>query len=87
MSKSIKKIPIVKESGKSKKKDKALANRTVRRKLNNPEYDVADGKAYKKEFESYKIVDYICYWTKEDAIKYYNTNKWVDKVKYPTLES
>ena len=86
MGKSKKKIPIVKDNGKSKKRDKAIANRIVRSRLKDPDFVIANGNAYKKEFESYNIADYVAYWTKEDAIRYYNTNEWV-KDKYPTLES
>lgn len=87
MGKSKKKMPIVKDNGKSKKKDKAIANRIVRSRLKDPDFVIANGNAYKKEFESYNIADYVAYWTKEDAIRYYNTSEWVDKKKYPTLES
>ena len=89
MSKSYRKNPIVKDNGKSKKEMKSLANRKVRRKLNDPDFNIADGKAYKKEFESWAIADFISRWTKEDAIKEYESKskkyRWF-KEEWPTLE-
>lgn len=89
MSKSYRKNPIVKDNGKSKKEMKSLANRKVRRKLNDPDFNIADGKAYKKEFESWDIADFISRWTKEDAIKEYESKskkyRWF-KEEWPTLE-
>lgn len=89
MSRSYRKNPIVKDNGKSKKEMKSLANRKVRRKLNDPDFNIADGKAYKKEFESWDIADFISRWTKEDAIKEYESKskkyRWF-KEEWPTLE-
>ena len=89
MSRSYRKNPIVKENGKSKKEMKSLANRKVRRKLNDPDFNIADGKAYKKEFESWDIADFISRWTKEDAIKEYESKskkyRWF-KEEWPTLD-
>lgn len=87
MSRSYRKHPVVKDNGKSKKQDKTLANRIVRRKLKDPEYDLADGKSYKKEYESWNIADYITRWTKEEAIKEYDENFYIDKERFPTLDS
>lgn len=88
MGKSVKKTPIIKDNGKGKKKDKALANRATRRKLKDPDFSISDGKSYKKEYESYRIADYVCRWTQEEAIEEYNKiNSFIDKRKYPTLES
>ena len=89
MSRSYRKNPIVKDNGKSKKEMKSLANRKVRRKLNDPDFNMADGKAYKKEFESWDIADFISRWTKEDAINEYESKskkyRWF-KEEWPTLE-
>lgn len=89
MSRSYRKNPIVKDNGKSKKEMKSLANRKVRRKLNDPDFNIADGKAYKKEFESWDIADFISRWTKEDAIKEYESKskkyRWF-KEEWPTLD-
>lgn len=89
MSRSYRKNPIVKDNGKSKKEMKSLANRKVRRKLNDPDFDIADGKAYRKEFESWDIADFISRWTKEDAVKEYESKSkkypWFKK-EWPTLE-
>ena len=89
MGKSYRKNPIVKDNGKSKKEMKSLANRKVRRKLNDPDFNIADGKAYKKEFESWDIADFISRWTKEDAIKEYESKskkyRWF-KEEWPTLD-
>lgn len=93
MSRSYRKTPIVKDNGKSKKTIKSLANRKVRRKLNNPEFEMANGKAYRKEFESWDIADSIIYWTEEQAKQEYEkkilevgNNSWFKK-EWPTLES
>ena len=89
MSRSYRKNPIIKDNGKSKKEMKSLANRKIRRKLNDPDFNMADGKAYKKEFESWDIADFISRWTKEDAIKEYESKSkkypWF-KEEWPTLE-
>ena len=87
MSRSYKKHPINKDGGKSKKEIRSLANRKVRRKLNDPNFGIANGKAYKKEFESWDIADCILRWTKEDAIREYKTQIYIDKKRFPTLES
>jgi len=90
MSRSYKKNPIIKDNGKGKKDMKAIANRAVRRKLNDPEYEIADGKAYKKEFESWNIADYVARWTKEEAIAEYDKRCVEEdgfRKEWPTLES
>ena len=87
MSKSIRKTPILKDNGRSKKQNRAIANRIVRRKLKNLDYEIADGTAYKKEFESYNIADYVRYWSEEDARREYATNQFIDRNRFPTLES
>jgi len=90
MSRSYRKTPIVKDNGKSKKEAKAHANRTVRRRLKDPDYEIADGKAYRKEVESWGIADCISYWTEEQARAEYPAKcaqyKWF-KEEWPTLES
>ena len=45
MSRSYRKNPIIKDNGKSKKEMKSLANRKVRRKLNDQDFNIADGKS------------------------------------------
>lgn len=87
MSRSTKKNPIIKDNGKSNKKDKQIINRALRRKINNPDFELSDGNAYKKVYESWNIADYVCRWTREEAIEYYNDPDNVDiREKYPTLE-
>ena len=79
MSRSYKKTPIIKDNGKSKKRAKTFAIRKTRRKLKNLDYEIADGKSYKKEFESWIIADHVCYWTEEQARTYYESKcneKW-----------
>ena len=89
MSRSYRKNPIIKDNGKSKKEMKSLANRKVRRKLNDSDFNISNGNAYKKEFESWDIADFISRWTKEDAIKEYESKskkyRWF-KEEWPTLE-
>ena len=69
MGKSYKKTPIIKENGDSKKQMKTIASKAVRSKLKHPDFEIANGNAYKKEYESYDIADYICRWTKNYAKK------------------
>ena len=59
MGKSYKKTPIIKENGGSKKQMKTIANKAVRSKLKDPDFEIANGSAYKKEYESYDIADYV----------------------------
>jgi hypothetical protein len=87
MSRSYKKTPVIKDNGKSKKISKTFAVRKTRRKLKNLDYEIADGKAYRKEFESWEIADYVSRWTKEKAIQEYETNQYIDKKRFPTLQS
>lgn len=89
MSRSYKKNPITKDNGKSKKTAKTFAVRKTRRKLKNLDYEIANGKAYRKEFESWEIADYVTRWTKEDAINEYESksNKYCwFREQWPTLE-
>ncbi len=88
MSRSYKKHPISKDNGHSKKEMRTLANRTVRRRLNRQEdYTIANGKAYRKEFDSWCIADYVTRWTKQEAIDEYEKSDYVSKEMFPTLES
>ena len=86
MSRSYKKTPIVKDRNKGQK---AVANRTVRRKLKDPDYGMADGKSYKKEYESWNISDYYFMMTEDEAKeewkKSYEESEWF-REKYPTLK-
>lgn len=87
MSRSYKKTPIVKDRNKGQK---ALANRTVRRKLKDSDYGMANGKSYKKEYESWNISDYYFMMTEEEAKQEWEESskkyKWF-REEYPTLES
>ena len=87
MGKSYRKNPVVKDGGISKKNMRSIANRKLRRKLSDPEFEMAGGSAYKKEFESWNIADSICRWTKEEAIAEYENGEFIDKERFPTLES
>lgn len=64
MSRSFKKNPISKDhyGGKSGKR---FANKAVRRKKNLS----YSGGEYKKVYDSWDVNDYICYYSREDAIK------------------
>lgn len=77
MGKSFKKTPVLKENGASKKKLKNHANKVVRSKLKDHDFSIANGSAYKKEYESYDIADYVCYQSKEDAILAYKSNSYL----------
>lgn len=58
MSRSYKKTPVVKD-GRSGKEGKKFANRKVRR----CKHDLANGKAYRKVFESWDIHDMVNYYS------------------------
>ncbi len=94
MSRSYKKIPIVKSGG---DKNKKLANKVVRHiiDLNN---SGCSRSLYKKQYNSWNINDYISRYTLEEATEDYNTKKLIFEnncdrgylksffKKYPTLE-
>lgn len=63
MSRSYKKVPVLKDNGKGSKKAKKLANKKIRR------IDIGNGGAYKKAYPQYDIHDFVSYWSKEDALK------------------
>lgn len=70
MSRSYKKHPITKDGNRSSKKDKQIANKRIRRNYKN---DLpTKGKGFKKFYNSWEINDYVCYWSKEEAIKNWN---------------
>ena len=71
MSRSFKKSLVAKD--KNNKYNKKSANKKVRRYKNN----IANGKAYKKIYESYDICDYIFMTLNEDEI--YDYNECTDK--------
>jgi hypothetical protein len=62
MSRSYKKVPVVKIAPKDGTDEKKFANRKVRR----CKEVIADGKAYRKLFQSWDIHDYVCRYTYED---------------------
>ena len=81
MSRSFKKTPYACDTT-CKKYGKKLANRRVRRHLNN-HLDLARGKSYRKLYDSWEISDYgwVCSWeqyksgytlNKEDGLYYHN---------------
>ena len=46
---------------------KALFNRALRGKLKNPDFQIADGKAFRKEYSTYSICDWKrLIWSEED---------------------
>lgn len=72
MSRSYKKTPILKDNWRGRKKDKRLANKKVR----NAKY-VANGKQYRKVFNTWDIFDYVSYCTLErymeiDHLRYFD---------------
>lgn len=93
MSRSYKHTPIVKDGGKSSKKNKQLANRKVRRIINRNIDIILKGNDHKKVVETWDINDYVTRFTEKEAIEvYYRTissNNYYDrwfKEEYPTLE-
>lgn len=102
MSRSYKKNPVIKDGGKSHKKEKQIASRRLRAKTREEtikgERIVADGGGYKKHNEQWDIADDIQRWPREDAIRAYEEmtgpnaacTSWSPeefKKNYPTLES
>ena len=88
MSRSYKKNPIYTDGRTpTPKKIKRIANKKVRHTKN-----LADGKAYRKVFESWNIHDYKNRETWEDAKAWYlkksQEKEWSDYIKkyYPTLK-
>lgn len=93
MSRSYRHTPILKDGGKSSKKNKQLANRYVRRVINRNPALRLKGKQYKRLYETWEINDYTTRFTEKEAINYYykmfSSNRYWDiwfKEKYPTLE-
>ena len=94
MSNSYKKNPIIKENGKSKKTQKQIANRTVRRKIKGDGLELSDGNSYKKVYNSWNIADFVSRWTEKEATQYYyevinkNSPYYSPKTaeRFPTLE-
>lgn len=71
MSRSYKHNPVYSDySRKTTKYFKRQASHKIRRSFNVP-----NGKAYRKFYNSWDIHDYISYWTKEDAIIHYIKNQ------------
>ena len=88
MSRSYKKNPYVTDhKRRSTKQSKRLANRRVRRSLENYEYTPARSQ-HKKMSESWDICDYKWRMTREDAIEWYKYNEATEYFRkhYPTLE-
>lgn len=79
MSRSRKKIGIIKDNGKSKKYWKKQANKKARK------VDVPDGGAYKKQYDQYELCDYkFTEWRLKNSL-YYNEyteerDLWLQKV-------
>lgn len=78
MSRSYKKFPISKDGNRKKKQIKQIANRKYRRKMKQDllrQMDESSNprakKYYRKNFESWDIADYVCYWPLKDVIASY----------------
>lgn len=65
VSRSHKKVPIIKDNKRGRKIAKRLANKKVRNSLN-----VVNGMNYRKIFETYEIYDFISYCTLDEFMKY-----------------
>jgi len=87
MSRSYKKTPVIKDNGQSKKKNKQLANRKVRRKLKDINYECSQNGGYQKIVNSWDIADYVKYWSKDEAIQQWKENQYDLQKRYSTLES
>lgn len=75
MSRSFKKHPFCKDWNRRKRVGKQLANRKVRAQLKRG-IDIPNGKAYRKVYETWDIVDYHFYETKKEVIKDFETRKF-----------
>lgn len=87
MSRSYRKKPILKDGGNSSKKEKRKANQSVRRKYSEIDFP-KKGNYYRRLYPQWDINDWISFWTLEEAIKDYETDKygyWHEK--YKTLDS
>ncbi len=84
MSRSYKKNPIVKED-RSHRDGKKEANNSIRSKLKQG-VEIGNGSSYKKHFESWDICDCSDRCSKEQAIAYYNANKYNLQDEYKTLD-
>ena len=71
MSRSYKKVPIIKDNSKSSKWYKNQANRRVR--YSNLDFPKKSN-SYKKYYESWDIHDYILHYSKKEAIYFYTTS-------------
>ena len=76
MSRSYKKHPIYTDQWAGKKLGKKWANRKCRKHKD----DIANGKQYRKLYESWNIYDYQSYWTEQEARQWFRENG--DKLKY-----
>jgi len=65
MSRSYKKTPIVKDNSRGRKKDKRSANKKVRNRKH-----VANGKQYRKYFNTWDIYDYVSYCSLERFMEF-----------------
>ena len=65
MSRSFKKTPMIKDRVTGMKN---AANRKVRRRLNNQSFELANGRAYRKVFESWDISDYAFFKTYRECL-------------------
>lgn len=89
MSRSYKKNPVVTDgSSGSTQHSKKIANRKLRRHLNNSD-ELLQGSKYKRHSESYEIHDWKFRYTWEDAKEYYeiyyDREDWIRK-EYPTIK-
>ena len=83
MSRSYKKNPVIKETGKGKKFQKKTANHKLRRKLNKIENeDVGNNANYKKHYEQWNICDFKSTWTEEEALAWFRETKDPNSIKY-----
>ena len=75
MSRSYKKHPFCKDWNRRKRVGKQLANRKVRAQLKRG-VEISNGKAYRKDFETWDICDYHWYEPKSEAIKDFETKRF-----------
>ena len=72
MSRSYKKFPLFRDNlwgRNSMKKGKKYANRKIRRKLKNPDFDISNGRYYKfLGIDTWDLYEYVSYKTEQDAI-------------------
>lgn len=61
---------------------KRLTNKRLRRRLSKIEFEIASGKAYRKEFQSWDICDWrVCFFNEQDIDEWYGESSYRARMK------